>query len=84
MIRLIASYAGKAAESLMESDGRISYDRRAEFSRLNAVGQQGAGYTSRAKLQEFDVLADAFKRTMRNPAMIGSWDALTAGIVESF
>lgn len=84
MIRLIASYAAKAADSLKENDGRISYDRREEFSRLNAVGQQGAGYTSRAKLQEFDALADTFRRTMRNPGMIGSWDMLTGNAIEAF
>lgn len=84
MIRMIASYATQAADSLKEKDGRISYDRHEEFSRLNAVGQRGAGYTSRAKLQEFDMLADAFRRTMKNPSMIGSWDMLTANIIENF
>lgn len=84
MIRLIASYAAKAADSLKEKDGRISYDRREEFSRLSAVGQQGAAYASRAKLQEFDALADAFKRTMRNPGMIDHWRELTGSIIEAF
>ena len=84
MIRLVASYAAKAAEALTENNGRVSHDRREEWSRLNAVGQQGAGYTSRAKLQEFDALADTFKRTMRNPGMIGSWDMLTGNAIEAF
>mgnify|MGYP006865374155 CR=1 FL=1 len=84
MIRLIASYAAQAADGLKESDGRISYDRRDEFSRLNAVGQQGTAYTSRAKLQEFDALADVFRRTMRNPSMIAHWEELTAGAIEAF
>lgn len=84
MIRLIASSAAKAADGLKEKDGRISYDLREEFSRLNAVGQQGAAYTSRTKLQEFDALADAFKRTMRTPGMISRWDELTAGLIENF
>lgn len=84
MTRLIASYASKSAAGLKERDGRISYDRREEFSRLAAVAQQGAGHTSRGKLAEFDTLADAFRRTMRNPAMIGSWNQLTANIIENF
>lgn len=84
MIRLIASYVAKAADGLKEKDGRISYDLRDEFSRLNAVGQQGAAYTSRAKLQEFDALADVFRRTMRNPSMIDNWEELTAYAIEVF
>lgn len=84
MIRLIASYASKAADALREKNGSIPYDLKETWARIHAVGEQGAAHTSRDKLAEFDTLADAFKRTMRNPAMIGSWDALTAGIVEAF
>lgn len=84
MIRLTADYAAKAADALREKNGAVPHDLKETWARLHAVGQQGAGHTSRGKLAEFDALADVFRRTMRNNAMIPAWDQLTAGIVEAF
>lgn len=84
MIRLIASYAAKAADALREANGSVPLDLKETWARLHVIGEQGVAYTSRDKLAKFDALADVFKRTMRNPGMISHWDSLAGPIIENF
>ena len=52
--------------------------------RNGPVGQQGHAHTSVALLKTFDALSDTFRRTMRNPAMIGHWEELTEQAISDF
>lgn len=80
MQRIIGKYAADAAEKLAEkygqSDQRVMNLRGvAYYSGANAAGE---------KLDLFDVLVEAFRRSASNPAMIPSWDDLTGDIIETF
>lgn len=79
MQRLIAHYAGLAAEDAAKKYGER--DRR--VMELRAVSTHSSDGAS-DKLDQFDVLAYAFQRTANNPAMIGYWGELTANVIEAF
>lgn len=79
MQRLIAHYAGLAAEDAAKKYGER--DRRVmELRAVSTHSSEGAS----DKLDQFDVLAYAFQRTANNPAMIGHWGELTANVIEAF
>lgn len=80
MVRIVARYAETAAAEAAERYGQG--DRQAV--ELRAVAHQGNANSGRAQLDMFNVLYDAFKRTMNNPAMIPKWNELTAPIVNQF
>lgn len=79
MQRLIAHYAGLAAEEAAKKYGEK--DRRA--MELRAVSIRDSDGAS-DKLDQFDVLAYTFQRTANNPAMISHWGELTADVIEAF
>lgn len=79
MQRLIAHYAGLAAEEAAKKYGER--DRRVtELRAVSILDSDGAS----GKLDQFDVLAYAFQCTANNPAMIGNWGELTADVIEAF
>lgn len=80
MMRIIASHARISADKASEKYGEGDHEARA----LRVISAQGNADPASAKLQEFDALADIFRRTMRNTAMIPRWNELTAPIVENF
>lgn len=80
MQRIIGKYAADAAEEVAKKYGQG--DQRA--MNLRAVSCHSDTGDVGAKLGSFDVLAEAFRRTANNPAMIGSWGELTGDVVESF
>lgn len=80
MARMIAKYAGEAAEMESKKNGQGD----AQAVALRAVAQRGCAFTGDEHLRYFDMLADCFDRSMRNPAMAKSWDSLTSEIVENF
>lgn len=79
MARVIARYAGRAADREEAENGESSNTRN-----LRAVSYMASGDRGEDILQSFDVLAEAFKRSSQNPAMIDDWGSLTGGIVENF
>lgn len=84
MIRLIASYAGKAAEAMRDENGRLPFDSWEEWSRLDNVGKQGQAHTTAAVLEAYDTLTEIFRRSLRNPGMIGHWAELTENAIAEF
>jgi len=84
MIRLIASYAAKAAEALREPNGQLPFDSREEWARLDNVGKQGANHTAATVLDSYDALSGVFHRCVNNPAMIDKWGTLTENIIDEF
>lgn len=80
MMRIIGKYAATAAEEAAKKYG--STDRRA--MNLRAIAYQGDTDDVGTKLDQFDVLAEAFRRTMNNTAMIGHWGELTNPVIENF
>jgi len=83
MIRLIASYAAKAADAIQEN-GRVPYDKQGEWARLADVGKQGQAHTAAAVLDTFDGLCQVFRRCMDNPGMFGHWAELTESAIGAF
>lgn len=81
MLRLVASYAGKAYESARDS--KIPADQ-VELARLYDVSQHGQSATESALLGAADAMADTFQRCMNNSSMIPNWDELMGDVVESF
>ena len=75
MSRMIARYAEEAAAGC---------DDRQTAMKYRAVSYSCAQNTGDDRLDAFDVLTNVFERTVRNNAMYGSWDMLTAEIVETF
>lgn len=81
MLRLVASYAGKAYESARDS--KIPADQ-VELARLYDVSQHGQRATESALLGAADAMADTFQRCINNSGMIPHWDELMGDVVESF
>ena len=80
MMRVIARFARTAADEVAKEYGQGDVTAK----QLRTVAHRGSTDLATSKLQEFDALADIFRRTMRNTAMIGSWDQLAGPIVEGF
>lgn len=81
MLRLVASYAGKAYESARDSKVPADY---AELARLYDVSQHGQSATESALLGAADAMAETFQRCMNNSGMIPHWDELMGDIIENF
>ena len=80
MMRMVSKYAADAAESEAKRNG---YDSPTAME-LRAVSYQGNTDPGAIHLQQFDVLAECYTRSVNNPAMIKNWEQLTADIVENF
>lgn len=81
MARLIGKYAEQAAQE-RENNPMIGRDETA--AQLRALAVQSQGYTGNNYIESFNVLSYTFERCAANPAMIDSWDTMTADIVASF
>lgn len=79
MSRLISRYASDAAEKAAEKYGQS--DQRA--TELRAVAYHGNIDPTGSKLETFDVLMEALRRTANNPSMISHWGELTSPIIEA-
>lgn len=82
MVRMIAKYAEEASKALETSgvDQKTYYEGR---ERLNNVVNACKTDDGREYLEAFDFLADVYKRSVNNPAMIPFWDQLTTHAVEN-
>lgn len=77
MVRLISKYAGDAAEKEAGISGPYS-DKARE---LRGVAIAGGLDNGKDVLARFDVIAEAYRRTSDNTAMIDDWAQLTENIV---
>jgi hypothetical protein len=77
MVRLISKYAGDAAEKEAGISGPYS-DKARE---LRGVAIAGGLDNGKDVLARFDVIAEAYRRTSNNTAMIDDWAQLTENIV---
>lgn len=80
MRRLIAKYAGDSAKDSAAKNG----ENDPVTAAFRMVAAKGGQDPSRAKLAEFDALADIFARCTKNPAMIHFWDSLTGENIGKF
>lgn len=80
MVRLIGKYADDASNARGTQYGQ--YDEGARM--LRAVAYESRRNTGEDYLSTFDAITDVYNRCTRNPALINSWDSLTAEIVENF
>ena len=78
MTRIIGKYAHDAAEAR----GRNPGDKEATTMRM--AEYQARTNTGEEVLQNFDVVCDAFTRSVNNPAMIDHWDSLTGEIMQAY
>ena len=79
MARLIAKYANDTATARGERYGDNDQTAR-ELRAISYTAKQNDGSET---LQAFDVMTEAFRRTVDNPAMIDAWDEITSSIVEN-
>ena len=75
MIRMIASYAKKDSENVIEKSAKFTLLRAIEESK-NASGD--------AYRESFDNLCGTYDHCANNPLMIGHWEEFTAETVENF
>lgn len=82
MSRIISRYASSAADEREKMYGKGDQ----QVMELRAVGCQcdDDADAVAAKLGQFDVLREAFQRSLDNTSMIGNWVMLTADIIENF
>lgn len=80
MVRLIGKYADDAAETRGARYGQSDEGART----LRRVGYAGRTSNGEEYLKTFDAITDVYNRCTRNPALIKSWDSLTAEAVENF
>lgn len=80
MVRVIAKYAGDAADAAGKKYGETSEQART----LRAITYNANADGSSEKLQAFDLLGDVFHRATNNPGMIDHWDELTSNTIENF
>ena len=80
MVRIIANAAKTAAEEEGRRHGEESEGARA----LRAISYTNLSDTRSVCLNNFDVLAEAYKRTSDNTAMMNHWDELTGEIIAEF
>ena len=79
MTRIIGKYAHDAAEA------RGKYGPGDEEAKALRIAEyQSRTNTGEEVLQSFDVLQDAFSRSVNNSSMIDHWDALTGEIVQAY
>lgn len=72
MERLVAKYAGEAAEAETAKNG--SSQVADKYRAVSYMVNQNYGAD---ELATFDVMAEAYRRTADNPSMIDAWDDLT-------
>lgn len=79
MCRIIAKYAKDAAieagKKYGDHDGRVL--------ELKGISNRADNFNGNEVLDMFDVLEQAYRMTANNPAMIGSWDELTANAMNN-
>lgn len=80
MVRMIGRYVEQAADTRGKKYGTIDKEAAA----LRAAGYQCKAYTGADQLDTFDALESVYRRCTNNPALISSWDNLTAEAVENF
>ncbi len=78
MVRMIAKYAGEAADAAGAKYGIA--DQRATL--LRAVSSMGGPDPAAAHLETFDNVASIFNRCVNNPSMIGSWNEIADPIID--
>ena len=79
MCRMVAKYAQEAAAVAKEKYGAND----PQIEELRAVASAGNADPARTYLQNFDIVADTFRRCVNNPSMIGKWEMLTSEILDS-
>ena len=80
MARMIAKYAGDAAEQRGSKYGQNDEQART----LRAISYTAGPTNGSNTLQAFDLMADVYNRAVNNPGMIDHWGELTAETVENF
>lgn len=75
MCRLIAKYAGEAADKAPTKELQ---------ERLNTLATVAQHTPGKAHMDAFNVLEDAFNRTANNPAMMPRWGEITDSVIENF
>ena len=80
MARLIGKYAADSANAIAEKDGNNSPDA----VQLRTIANNARTYNGNVYREAFDFLKDTLHRSLKNPAMIPSWDMLTAETVSNF
>lgn len=80
MARLIGKYAADSANAIAEKDGNNAPDA----VQLRVIASNARTYNGDCYRQAFDYLTDTLHRSLNNPAMITSWDMLTAETVSNF
>lgn len=80
MARMISKYAGDAAAERGNKYGQNDEQART----LRAISYTANRMNGNEYIQNFDYMAEAYKRTANNPAMIDSWGELTSRTVEEF
>lgn len=76
MTRLIGKYATDAAKAYRPGDE--------EARVLNVVVARSRQDNGSEYLKAFDYMVDVYGRAVRNPAMMATWEELTARVVETF
>lgn len=79
MVRLIAKYAGEAAEQMGKKYGQNDEQARA----LRAISYAEKQNNGSDALQAFDAMSEVYTRTVNNPAMIDAWNQLTGDVLEN-
>ena len=79
MARMIAKYAGDAAEQRGSKYGQNDEQART----LRAISYMAGQNNGSDTLQAFDLLSEVYSRSVNNPAMIDAWGELTANAVEN-
>lgn len=80
MVRLIGKYADDASNARGAQYGQNDEGART----LRAVAYESRRSTGENYIGTFDAITDVYNRCTRNPALISSWDSLTAEAVENF
>lgn len=80
MVRLIGKYADDASNARGEQYGQNDEGARA----LRAVAYASKRSNGEDYLKTFDAITYTYDRCTKNPALINSWDSLTAEAVENF
>lgn len=78
MTRMISKYAREAADAIEKRNGPNDPDAQA----LRYVHYAGRNDPVEASLQNFDQIADAFRRCVNNPALIPRWEELEGAVLE--
>lgn len=78
MVRLIASYAAKEAETVAAKNG--AGDERAR--ELRAVSYMAKADPAGEALRTFDAVSDVLMRCVNNPSMIPHWDGLAGPMLD--